>query len=364
MAVEVALAHDYLTQYGGAERVVLSMLGAFPMSPLHTSLYAPERTFPDFLRHDVRTLPINRMAVLRVDHRRALPLLAPAFSRLQIDADIVICSSSGWAHGACTSGRKIVYCHTPARWLYQSKQYLRESRRSARAALAVLGPSLRGWDLRAAQSADLYITNSRAVQDRIKKVYDIEATIVPPPHTLDPAGRQRELQNLAPGYLLCVSRLLPYKNVDAIVRAFSLDSIRDRQLVVVGDGPDRPRLLSLAGANAVLLPTVNDAELRWLYANSSGIVAAAYEDFGLTPLEAASLGKPAAVLRWGGYLDTVIDGSTGVFFDEPEPRAIASAVETLLARSWDTDALLKHAEQYSEESFRRKLQVVATGNMR
>ena len=121
----VRLVHDYLTQRGGAERVVLSLARAFPGAPLHTSLYEPATTFPSSARVDVRPTPLNRLAPLRRDHRLALPLLAPAFSRLRIDADVVVCSSSGWAHGARVTGRKIVYCHTPARWLYQADRYLR-----------------------------------------------------------------------------------------------------------------------------------------------------------------------------------------------------------------------------------------------
>ena len=125
MAPSIALVHDYLTQRGGAERVALSLTRAFPGAPLHTSLYEPAATFPAFAAVDVRPLPLNRLGPLRRNHRLALPLLAPAFSRLRVDADVVICSSSGWAHGARVTGRKIVYCHTPARWLYQPGRYLR-----------------------------------------------------------------------------------------------------------------------------------------------------------------------------------------------------------------------------------------------
>ena len=112
----------------------LSLTRAFPGAPVYTSLYDPDGTFPEFAEVDVRTLPINRLAPLRRYHRLALPLLAPSFSRLKVKADVVICSSSGWAHGARVEGRKIVYCHTPARWLYQSDRYLRG--RAARAAVA------------------------------------------------------------------------------------------------------------------------------------------------------------------------------------------------------------------------------------
>src|SRR5205085_8173767 len=116
---QTAIIHDYLTQRGGAERVVLSIAKAFPEAPLYTSLYQPGGTFPEYRALDVRPLPLNRMPFLRRWHRLALPLLAPAFSQLSLDCEIAICSSSGWAHGARVAGRKVVYCHSPSSWLFQ-----------------------------------------------------------------------------------------------------------------------------------------------------------------------------------------------------------------------------------------------------
>ena len=163
-ADRVALVHDYLTQRGGAERVVLALAAAFPGAPLYTSLYDPAGTFPSFSDLDVRTLPLDRVAPLRAHHRLALPVLAPAFSRLHVDAEVAICSSSGWAHGARVSGRKVVYCHTPARWLYQSDRYLAGRSRAPPRPCRMLAPPLRRWDHRAAASAHRYLVNSNAVR--------------------------------------------------------------------------------------------------------------------------------------------------------------------------------------------------------
>jgi len=116
----VAIVHDYLTQRGGAERVVLAMHRAFPAAPIYTSLYEPDLTFPEFRDLDVRPSYLNRSQTLRRQHRLAAPLLAHAFSKLQIKEDVVLCSSSGWAHGVHTTGTKLVYCYCPARWLYKS----------------------------------------------------------------------------------------------------------------------------------------------------------------------------------------------------------------------------------------------------
>ena len=182
----LALVHDYLTQRGGAERVVLALADAYPDAPVLTSLYDPAGTFPDFAGHDVRTLPLDRIPGLRAHHRLALPLLAPAFSRLQVDAEVAVCSSSGWAHGARVTGRKLVYCHTPARWLYQRDRYLSGARPSARAAQWLLAPPLRRWDRRAAASAHRYLVNSNEVRRRVAELYGIDAEVVPPPVDIDP----------------------------------------------------------------------------------------------------------------------------------------------------------------------------------
>jgi glycosyltransferase involved in cell wall biosynthesis len=358
--VKVALVHDYLTQRGGAERVVLSMLRAFPGAPLYTSLYEPEGTFPEFGAADVRTLALNRIAIFRRRHRLALPLLAPSFGRLKIDADVVLCSSSGWAHGARTTGAKIVYCYTPARWLYQTEAYLGSGTHVVRPILAALRPYLARWDRRAATSADCYVTSSTAVRDRIRFLYGIDAQVVPPPPALDPSGPSRAPDEwIDPGFFLCISRLLPYKNVRAVVDAFR--SLEHERLIVVGTGPEEARLRQGAPVNVRLLGGVTDDELRWLYANTRGVVAASFEDYGLTPLEAAMFGKPSAVLRWGGFLDTVEEGCTGLFFHRPEPVAISEAVERVGAADWDADAIAAHARRYSEDRFIAKLrQLVAT----
>jgi glycosyltransferase involved in cell wall biosynthesis len=363
----VAIVHDYLTQRGGAERVVLAMARAFPGAPVWTSLYAPERTFPEFRDVDVRTTWLDRLAPLRRHHRLALPLLAPAFSSLHVDGAVVLCSSSGWAHGARANGGKVVYCHSPARWLYQADRYVdgglhasrgaagRGRAGAARAALAALGGPLRRWDAEAARSADRYLVNSSAVAASVRAIYGIEAEILPPPPALDPEGSQREVAGLAPGFWLCVSRLLPYKNVDLALRA---TAARGEPLVVVGEGPERATLERLAPATATFTGALEDDQLRWCYANCRGVIAASFEDFGLTPLEGAAFGKPCAALRFGGYLDTVIDGRTGCFFDRPDASDLSAALERLEATEWDLGLLLGHAAAFGADRFAARLREV------
>jgi glycosyltransferase involved in cell wall biosynthesis len=354
--MRLAIAHDYLTQRGGAERVVLAMLKAFPGAPLYTSLYDPHGTFPEFRCVDVRTTPLNHVRALRTNHRLAFPLLAPAMSLIRIDADVVLCSSSGWAHGVATDGRKIVYCHGPARWLYQADRYEERLGKVGRAALIALHPALRAWDTRAARSAGVYLANSRHVATALLELYGAAAEVLPPPPAIIPRGSQRPVEELEPGFFLCVSRLLPYKKVDEVAAAFAhLDAER---LVVVGRGPDEARVRAVAGGNVRLLKKVEDDELRWLYANCAAVVTAAYEDFGLTPVEAAAFGKPTVALRFGGFLDTLRENVTGLFFDRPKPDAIAQALLEMRARTWPADVLKQHAARFSEERFVQRLRDV------
>jgi glycosyltransferase involved in cell wall biosynthesis len=356
MHTRIALAHDYLTQRGGAERVVLSMARAFPGAPLYTSLYDPAGTFPAFAEVEVRTLAINRIAPLRRHHRAALPLLPLSFSRLRVDADVVLCSSSGWAHGLRSTGRVVVYCHTPARWLYQTDRYLRTRARADGVALAMLRPALVAWDRGAARRADVYLTASTVSRERIQQAYGIDAEVLGAPVTLGSDGPTEAVSGLEPGFLLCTSRLLPYKNVDVLVQAVA--RVPGSRLVVVGAGPDERRLRAMAGPEVTFLGMVDDAQLRWLYSRCAAVVSASHEDYGLTPLEAAAFAKPVAVLRWGGFLDTVIEGRTGVFFDRPEAECIAAALQRLLRQEWDAAAIRAHAGRFSEDRFMARLREV------
>lgn len=355
----VALVHDYLTQHGGAERVALDMTRAFPDAPLYTSLYAPDLTYPEFRAVDVRTSPLDHVRFFRDHHRAAFPLLAPTFSAMRIDADVVLCSSSGWAHGVRTTGHKVVYCHAVARWLSQTDRYLGDDHSArtigARAGVHLAAPALRRWDARAASTATRYLANSVVTRTAIEEHYGIDATILHPPATGIEASA-RPVAGLEPGFFLAVTRLLPYKNVDAVCAAFS--SLPEHRLLVVGDGPERDRLRAAAPRNVVFRDRLDDGELRWCYEQARGLVAASHEDFGLTVLEAAVAGCPVAAFRDGGYLETVVEGTTGVWFDAPTAASIVAAITTLDTRRWDHDAIRAHATQFAPERFRSTLQAL------
>ncbi|HXW34618.1 MAG TPA: glycosyltransferase [Acidimicrobiales bacterium] len=372
---QVALVHDHLMQKGGAERVALLMTEAFPSAPIYTSFYDAEKTYPEFSSVDIRTSWLDRVSTLRRNFRIALPLMAPVFSRMRPSAAVTICSSAGWAHGARPrNGRTVVYCHAPARWLYQSDRYLGRgsedgytpsaSARLARWALALLGPHLRRWDRASAGRAQRYVANSTLTAKAVESVYGIKAEVLPPPPGLEPDGPETPpvgLEQIEPGFWLCVARLLPYKNVDVVTEA--VRRRRGEKLVVVGDGPQLEYMRARASDEVHFVGAVHDDELRWLYRRSRGLLAASYEDFGLTPLEAASFGKPSVVLRWGGFLDTVDEDLTGTFFDHPDPTLMSEAMDRLSTLGISEQTLLSQAEKFSADRFVKRLREVVADEL-
>jgi glycosyltransferase involved in cell wall biosynthesis len=192
--------------------------------------------------------------------------------------------------------------------------------------------------------------------DAIRSTYGLEAEVLPPPPALTPDGPEREVLGLEPGYFLCIARLLPYKNVQVIAEAVGL--VPGARLVIVGDGSARSDIESIAGPNVRFLGQVDDATLRWLYRNSLALVSASFEDYGLTPLEAACFGRPSVVLRSGGFLDTVVDGLTGTFFDAAVVDHVARAMKIAAKQTWDEDELQAHAEKFSEASFKRRIREI------
>jgi glycosyltransferase involved in cell wall biosynthesis len=372
--LQIALAHDYITQRGGAERVAAILAEAFPRAPMYTTLYEPKTSFDDFTALKVCTSALNRLPLLRRDHRLALPILAPVVSRMSVDAEVLLASSSGWAHGIGCTGRKIIYCHAPARWLYQRDRYLgtieglrwrQRARRSlAASSVNVLAAPLRLWDRRHAADADRYLVNSTVIQQAVHDVYGIDAEVLPPPPAMSKSGPIQPVASVYRPFALCVARLLPYKNVAQVIEAFQ--GFDELDLVVVGKGPDEQRLMDLAAGNGRihLLGQVADSELRWLYAECIGLVAASYEDFGLSPLEAAVFGKPTVALRAGGYLDTIDESINGVFFDAPVPKEIRQAVVVALERRWSSNAIQAHAARFGKQRFIERLREVVAEELR
>ena len=347
---EVALVHDYLNQRGGAERVVLELAAIWPQAPIYTSLYRPHSTFPEFADRDVRASVLDRVPVDR-GFRNLFALYPAAFRSLgELDADVVIASSSGWAHIARSAPRAfhVVYCHTPARWLYGG-EHLGGARRPSRRA-ALVRP-VAGWfrriDRRAAFRADLYIANSREVQRRIRETYGIESTVVHPPvdterYTPRPRGER----------LLVVSRLLPYKRVDLVIRAAARLGLG---LDVVGEGPMLGELRAIAGAGVAFHCAVSSDRLVELLEGARTVCVAGTEDFGLVAVEAQAAGKPVAAHARGGAAETVEDGVTGVLFDAQTEEGVAAAIVACERVPCTAEEIAARAARFGRAAFRRGL---------
>lgn len=348
----VAICHDYLNQFGGAEMVVLELARTWPGAPVYTSLYRPASTFAAFRDQTIRVSPLDR---LPIDARfRALaPAYPLAFRALgTLEEELVISSSSGWAHGIRTGPRSlhVVYCHTPARWLYRPEEYLGHS--AGQLLLRPLTGALRRWDQAAAARADLYVANSTIVRQRVRAVYGREATVIHPPVEVARfTARERGER------LLVISRLLPYKRVDLVVRAATQAGIG---LDVVGDGPTLPALRRLAGPTVRFHGRVDERTLVELLEGCRALCVAATEDFGITPVEAAAAGKPAVAYAEGGALETVRDGVTGALFSELTVDSLLAALSRVDALAAEPAVLRAHAQQFSPEAFRARFrQLVA-----
>lgn len=358
----VALAHDYLTQRGGAERVALFLTSILPEAELITSVHNPDTTYQEFREVNITTSLLNRIPLLRSHFRLGLPLYGPAFSLTSArrDARVTLASSTGFAHGVRTKGAKVVYCHSPARFLYLVEDYLGGPwwKSPTGWALMALRPALVAWDQRAARSADAYIANSTVVQERIQDVYGIEARVVHPPYGIDPAGRQDPIGEAEswPRFHVLVSRLMPYKNVDVAIEAFR--GMPDEHLLIIGRGPLKEKLAANLPPNVAMVEGISDEQLRWAYAHAEAVIAPSREDFGLTPVEGFSMGTPALALRAGGYLETVVEGTSGWFFEEATPEAIRRAVNHLVAHPIPAERVVSHAEKFSPERFARTMQEI------
>jgi glycosyltransferase involved in cell wall biosynthesis len=360
MTQKVAIVHDYLTQRGGAERVVLTLAKIFPDAEIHVALFDPENTFPEFSNLKVRASWLNKIAVFRKHHRLALVLFPAVFRSMKVDAEVTLASSSAFSHAVRASGKLVVYCHTPPRFVYLQDEYLGTTKagKLISRVLRALVPLLAILDKQAASRAHDYIANSTVVRDRIKRIYNRDSEIIFPPqalaHNLEIASLPRpETAFSESGFYLLVSRLLPYKNVQQVVDAFA--GLTGFNLLVIGSGPLEESLKRNLPGNVLLESDVSDDQLRWAYKHARALIAPSHEDFGLTVIEAAAWGTPAIALRAGGYLDTVLEGVSGHFFDSPNPASIRQALVEFNGRAWSDQNIKDHAATFSEESFAAKI---------
>lgn len=359
--MRVALVHDYLTQMGGAERVLAALHALYPGAPVFTSVVDPAVLPPEWRDWDIRPALLNRLPGAARDHRRWAPLypaIFRAFGPALRAFDVVIADTSAWAHHAPAAhgAVQIAYCHSPARFLYRDPHYLEPARlpRPAMPLAATAFAGLRALDRRAARRVDRYLANSRAVADRVQAAYGIAAPVVYPPVATDRFAAAAT--GIAPGAAyVAVSRLVPHKRVDLVVAAFTR---LGRPLDIIGAGRDGVRLRALAGPTVRFLGPLGDVETAIAVAHSRGLVLPAVEDFGITAVEAQAAGRPVIALAAGGALETVLPGRTGILFAEPAVEALIAAVAAAERVAWDPRAMQANAARFGVERFQREIAAV------
>jgi glycosyltransferase involved in cell wall biosynthesis len=353
-ARRVALVHDFLVDVRGAERVFLALCDMFPDADLFTAVYDEEGTERRFAHRCVRTSFLQALRPSSRTFRTLLPLYPSAMESLDLRGyDLVLSSSSAWAHGVIPAegAVHVCYCHNPFRYAWNAREDTLAARGPVgRAALGLVFQRWRQWDWIAAQRVDAYLANSETTRGRIARYFGREATVVHPPV---------ETARFAPGTVgdayVVLSELMAHKRIDVAVRAFN--ALR-RPLVVVGDGPDLRRLERLAGPTVTFTGRVSDQEAAARLAAARALVVTATEEFGIAAVEAQAAGRPVIALADGGVRETVIAGETGTFYDRPEPDALAAAVAAFDPLSVDPEACTRNAERFDVAHFRHGVRAV------
>ena len=360
--LRVAVVHDFLYTHAGAEKVLEQILAVYPQAEVFSLFDFVQKDQRGFLGdRKVTTSFIQRLPFASTRHRAYLPLMPLAIEQLDVSGfDLVISSSYVVAKGVMTGPNQlhVCYCHSPVRFAWDLQhQYLRESKLGygPKAMLARLVlHKLRTWDARTAGAVDAFITNSDFVGGRVAKYYNEKAsqTIHPPVDTV-----KYSLEAEKYDFYVTLSRMVPYKRVDLIVEAFSRTP--ERQLVVIGDGPEMEKIRRLAGPNVRVLGHLPDEAVRAYLQRARAFVFAAEEDFGIAPVEAMACGTPVIAYGRGGVTESVVQNETGVFFEEQTVESLLEAVrhfESMCrAEPMLPASIRRHAERFAAVEFRRKL---------
>jgi glycosyltransferase involved in cell wall biosynthesis len=350
--LRVALVHDYLNQYGGAERVLEALHDLYPTAPIYTSIYDRDAMPPAYRDWDIRTSWMQKLPGWKKHFRKYFMLYPSAFEDFDLSGyELIVSSSSAYAKGIIPPARSrhVCYCHTPMRFAWRTDSYLEREGVGGlqRAVLPFMLNYLRMWDFASTPRVDLFVANSKEVASRIERCYGRSSIVIPPPVDL-PAYHEQEPE----AFYLAGGRLIPYKRLDLAVDAFTQLGL---PLKIFGDGRDREALAKAAGPTVQLLGRVSEAEREQLFARCRAFVFPGEEDFGITPLEAMAGGRPVIAYAAGGALDSVIDGVTGRFFGEQTVPALMASVQASQHDRYDPAAIRRHAEGFGRDVFMRRM---------
>jgi glycosyltransferase involved in cell wall biosynthesis len=347
----IGLAHDYLLVMRGAERTFAAIAELAPGARVYTLLYDRDGTGGRFDGHPVTTSWLQRLPVRQRGFRALLPLLPGAAARLPADGhDLVLSSSSAFAHGVRTAGDAVhvCYCHTPFRYAwFERERALGELPRPLRPALDSTLRRIRERDVRIARGVTRYVANSRLCQERIRRFWDRDAEVVHPPV---------EVERFGPGepedFFLVVGEVVSHKRVGQALEAASRAR---RRVVVVGDGPELGALRARYGSTHDFRGRVDDAELERLYPRALALIVPAIEEFGIAAVEAQAAGRPVVGVDAGGLTETVVPGETGELVPEGDVDALAEVLRNTDFTRFDPARIRRNAERFSRAEFQRRL---------
>ena len=346
---QVALVHDYLLVLRGAERSFAAIADCWPEATIYATLYSEEGTAGRFAGRRVVCSPLQRLPMRQDGFRALLPLMPAAVRSLPVrDADVVISSSSAFAHGVRPrpGAVHISYCYTPFRYAWHERETaLSEVAPVLRPALRMVLARIRSWDLAASRRVSHYIAISRLTQERIARLYGRESTVIHPPV---------EVERFTPGQpgdaFLFVGELVAHKRVDVL-----LEAVRraNRRLRVVGGGPELTRLKARF-PEAEFLGRVADSELPGILAEARALLVPNVEEFGIAAIEAQAAGRPVVAVAAGGVLETVVDGKTGILLERGDVDEFAEVLREVDFDRFDPQALQRHAAGFSTTRFKRE----------
>lgn len=357
--MKVAIAHEWLTSYAGSERVVEQLLALYPEADLFSLVdFLDDRDRAFLQGKPVHTSFMQRLPFARKAFRQYLPIMPFAIEQFDFSAyDVVLSSNHAVAKGVLTRADQlhISYVHTPIRYAWDLQwQYLQQAglQRGPKGLITrLILHNLRLWDVASAHRVDCFVANSAFIARRIWKTYRRKARVIYPPVAVDRFRADQPRDE----FFLIVSRFVPYKRVDLAIAAFNALGL---PLVVIGDGPDRDRVMGQAKPNITFLGYQSGEVLIDYMQRCRAFIFPAEEDFGITVVEAQAAGAPILAYGRGGVTETVLPGKTGLLFDAQTPEAIAATVRDFIAeRSRFSPSLIRqHAEHFSEARFRRELQ--------
>lgn len=348
----VAIIHYWLVTMRGGERVLERLLNLFPQAHVYTHVYDPSAVSDVIRAADVRTTFIQQLPGAVKRYKSYLPLMPFALEEIDLRGyDLVISSESGPAKGvmAPPDATHVCYCHSPMRYLWDHyHQYRRVTGPVGRMAMSTIFPTMRTWDMTSAQRVDHVIANSRFIQQRIKRSWGRDASVLHPPVPVNLYTPTKELRT----EYLWVGQMTTYKRPDIAVEAFNRLGL---PLLMVGDGEMLPELRSRAMGNIRFVRWLDYASLRSAYAQCRALIFTAEEDFGIVPVEANASGRPVIGYGRGGLLDTVIPDETGLFFGEQTADSLVEAIKRhqLWERHFDPADAVANAARFSPETFDR-----------